>query len=639
MKSEDAMLSETNIEVMQKAREWGWQNPPRDILDVAAISGKLRSMPTGSACVALKIISEEALVKLLDQKPDDIRTLEFIAQSNPAVRPVIDKILALRTGYPYYESLRHFTLHPAMADRQVQLKCDKLDAVALTIEDNTPVIVFSSFNAMLLYRSAGREERLSDPIRTHVQLSPNAQLLLAVGKKDEVIQLLSLAKSNQPVVDRAAESLWYGSSAVEPHEKLLTRIIDYCQAKKITDIAFAPQRNGTTKLFMRRFGDMIKIPNLESLNAEDTTTVVNFAMSKSGANPSASAVRDPRDGQITYSSNAGDVYLRFSFIPLNHPGDDKNQISISVRLLPRTEQEIRLENLNIDPDARDIMSAVAKFPKGFILIVGGTNTGKSTTTAGMLGENVRYYGHKRKRLSLEKPIERFLPGLIQFNVPHHMETEDAFNSMLEAIMRHDPDLIWIGEILGPVTANVAIRSAISGHLVISTTHANNSILGYDKMLTMVPEDMRFQFIESLSLIVAQDMVKQVCPHCRKIEAPTEPEERLFKTYLEMNGLTMPIPEQVAHANHDHGAGEGCGYKDPKTEAECIDGFIKIRPINEVLLVTEEIKTSMIAMLGGKAIVNGENHRERIARGRKITLFDAAMKLVQTFDVELGDALL
>lgn len=606
------------------AAQWGWSVPGAAVLAVAAQAARVRDGDNGAALVSLGLIGADQLAELEQQRPSGVTTLEWVAQSAPAVRLQIEKVLALRTGYAYYDALDVLSPHPAMQDEAVLARCYALDAALMLIEEQTVVLVFSAYGDLLRYATAGLEERLTDPIRRHAGAQRSEDtLLVAVGRRDQVIARLATAKGKEVQGDVNIVAMWYGAHAVDAAERMLVRILDHALSQQVTDVAISPQRGAGAVVEMRRLRDMVACPVAERLSVAEAATIVDFLLAKSGANPGLSKVREPRDGNIIYRSVAGDAELRLSFIPINQPGE--YLISVSIRLMARRETTVQLQDLRLAPAVAAQLAAAAKLSKGFVLVVGGTNTGKSTTVGGALEENYRHFGRARKRLSLERPVERLLRGVTQVNVP--ASAEDGFERYLEAFKRHDPDVIFVGEILGPATANAAVTAAISGHLVFSTTHANDTLLGYDCVAQMLAPSKRFQFIEALSLVLAQDMVREVCPDCGVLHPPSAEEAELFAAYCAFKSLTAQLPALTMHATPDGCA--ACHYS----------GIINILPINEVLPVTRAVKHAMYGMLGGTVIdAAGRNLRDVIADARGGTLFDAAMELVHAGRIELGDVI-
>lgn len=617
----EKIFAEYPQEVLEIVTQWGWNVPTLDLLDLAMQSYRMRGLMSGQGLVELGLITSERVEALMKVRPSSTKTLEWIAQNDPSVRAQIEKVRTLRTEYAFYETLDTMQVHVAMKDAAILARCDALGAVVMQIEERQTLLVFASYDAMIAFSTDGREEQMRDPIRTALAAE---KIILAVGKQDQVIARLAAAKgADGQEASSNVVAMWHGSSASEQNQRTIARIIDYALSDQATDIAISPMRGKGSLVEMRRNGDMIACPIAQQLSVEEAAKIVDFLLSTSNANPSLAKVKEPKDGSIMYRSKAGDAELRLSFIPINQPGE--YLISVSIRLMARTERTIDLGKLNLEAKARAQIAAAAKLSKGLILVVGGTNTGKSTTIAGALHENYRHFGRTRKRISLEKPVERILPGVTQVNVP--AQDADGFNVYLKAIKRHDPDVIFIGEILDAMTADVAVTAAISGHLVLSTTHANDTLLGYDSVAQMLEPNKRYQFIESLSLIVAQDMVREVCPYCGIVEAPTQDERDLFEAYRNFKTIDEALPSATIHIN-------------PKGCDECKQtGIAAIRPVNEVLPVTAEVKNAMFAMLGGQVIsAGGENRRDAIAAARTSTLFKSAMQLVHDKRIELGEAI-
>lgn len=619
------------------AKKWGWEEPNSQILTIAKTSLKMRSAQVGRILVAFKAITEDQLKTLLAEQPEGQKFLQYAANKIPTVRPYIDRILCLKSGSPFYESFDGlFTLHPLMDDQAVYNATSALDAVLLLTGEKQTIMVFSSMAQFTNYTTAGTAAKQIDPIRNALLTynydetkSKNKsadlnQLYCGLGNRGEVINYLTKSKQSKKEESQEAstEKIWLGSSASTPEQQILARMLDACIENKVTDMAITPQRSGGATNRMRRYGDLIKMP-IAFLTEEQYRPILGFLMSRSGANREATRKFYPTDGQLTYRSGSGDVFLRLSFIPMNHPGSDLDMQSISVRFFPRVETSINLEDLGIDPAIADEIGMAARFRQGLILLCGGTNTGKSTTIAAALGENIRFHGEKLKRVSVEQPVERYLKGVSQFNILETLKVDseivDGFKLYLRALKRHDPDVIWVGEIRDQESADVCVASAITGHLVFSTIHANNTILGYDNLSKMVHADHRYQFVEALSLIVAQDLVKCVCAKCGVVEAPTEYEHKMFKAASKKYGFVGEIPKKVIHAKEN-----GCNHCEGT-------GFTGVKPINEVLVCTKEVKEAMLDMLSN---INVTASRSIIENARSHTLFTSAMRLVNSFEVEL-----
>lgn len=615
------------------ALEWGWNSPPQSIVQLAELASTLMEVKSGEALLQIGLIDKRELNDLLeDQKLHEqsypgIKFLEFAAQRMPQIRSNIDRILTLRKGIPFYESLTLLKPHGCLYSQAVYLKCESLDAVVMEIEGEKPVVIFSTFQAMHTYLTAGRYDKTNDPIRVALLgQQTDANILVAVGNRSEITKLLHDSKSkNVQVATIVTESMWHANSVTEEYQRTLARLLDSAIELEATDIDINPLRTGGSENFMRRFGDLVPMP-FAKLTEPIYRQIVNFLMQRSNANMHNTRLFIPADGRLTYRSNIADVFLRLSFIPLNHPGSETDLISVSIRIFPRTENIIELEDLNIDVLVRKEIAAAAKFDHGLILACGGTNTGKSTLIAGAIGENIKYYGSRKKRISIEQPIERYLAGVKQVNVNERVmkddEIVDGFELMLRAIKRHDPNVIYVGEVRDQFSADVCVASSISGHLVLSTIHANHTILGYDHLSKKVHSDHRYQLVESLSLLIGQKLVKKLCPHCKEKGHPTADDRDLYKAKIRTEPKnTSEFPEIVSIPSTT-----GCDFC-------AFTGYKGMLPVNEILPVGYDVKVAMLKML------NGQNALNELYEARTLTLFESAMKLVNSQDITLGDAIL
>lgn len=247
-------------------------------------------------------------------------------------------------------------------------------------------------------------------------------------------------------------------------------------------------------------------------------------------------------------------------------------------------------------------------------MVGPTNSGKSTTIAGTMNEHISIFGGKRKRLSLEDPIERFIEGVTQFEP--HGEAEDRFDQMLRAFKRHDPDVVWVGEVRDRQTADLCVDTSASGHLVMTTLHANDTVTGVDLLGRLVPSMKSFQLVESISLVISQRLVKTICPLCSYDDHISDTEKKVFENYLKRLGDKCDMPQTVRRANLD-----GC--------PSCRSGFDGMQPINESLPMTREARNDALDM-----VVSQKANHQNLARHRSLTMLDSAMQLVNSGRVEL-----
>ena len=205
-------------------------------------------------------------------------------------------------------------------------------------------------------------------------------------------------------------------------------------------------------------------------------------------------------------------------------------------------------------------------PNGIILITGATGSGKSTTVYSIL----QVLNKKETNIiTVEDPIEMNLEGLNQVQVNSEIGLD--FATVLRSILRQDPNVILIGEIRDSETAKIAVRASITGHLVLSTVHTNNSLSTIERLLDMNVE--RYLLSSALTGIISQRLAKMLCKHCRKKEATTPYQKKVFRLALHQD------VEETYVANHD-----GCEY--------CSGGYHDRVAIQEVLMINDEIRNAL-----------------------------------------------
>jgi MSHA biogenesis protein MshE len=190
-----------------------------------------------------------------------------------------------------------------------------------------------------------------------------------------------------------------------------------------------------------------------------------------------------------------------------------------IRLLDRGDRPPALEALGMPPAILEQMRAAASRPHGLVLVTGPTGSGKTTTLYTTLGLRT---GGTEKVITVEDPVEYQVPGVVQ--VPVHHAAGVSFAGALRAILRQDPDVLLIGELRDEETASVAVQAAMTGHLVLTTVHTNDAVSAVSRLVDLgVP---RFLLADTMSLILAQRLVRTLCAGCGQVRAPT-PEEHTW----------------------------------------------------------------------------------------------------------------
>jgi general secretion pathway protein E len=268
--------------------------------------------------------------------------------------------------------------------------------------------------------------------------------------------------------------------------------------------------------------------------------------------------RLPQDGRFKVRALGRDIDLRISTVPSLY-GE-----SVVIRLLHRGSVALDFDALGYGAALTETLRDILAEPHGIVLVTGPTGSGKTTTLyAGLTGLNTE----QRKILTVEDPVEYNLDGINQIQVKPQIGL--TFASALRSILRQDPDVIMIGEMRDRETAEIAVQSALTGHLVLSTLHTNDAVSSVSRLLDMGVED--YLINSSLVAVVAQRLVRRICPHCRA-EHPAPPElVRRWRLDRWQQGGTPTLAR-----------GAGCGECDGT-------GYHGRTALAEVLRVSDEIR--------------------------------------------------
>ncbi len=225
----------------------------------------------------------------------------------------------------------------------------------------------------------------------------------------------------------------------------------------------------------------------------------------------------PQDGHIEFMGKKGKIDIRVSTVPTVF-GE-----AVELRLLDRSASLINLSDLGMNEQTFEGFCKCLKKTHGIVLVTGPTGSGKTTTLYAALNQ---IYSPSVKMITIEDPVEYQLEGINQ--MPVNPKRGLTFATGLRHILRHDPDVIMVGEIRDKETAEIAIRAALTGHLVFSTLHTNDAAGAVTRLIDMGIEP--FLLASSIEGILAQRLVRKICPKCKE---PYEPDETLLKTF---NGM-------------------------------------------------------------------------------------------------------
>ena len=303
--------------------------------------------------------------------------------------------------------------------------------------------------------------------------------------------------------------------------------------------------------------------------------------------------RIPQDGRFRVTSKRRDIDIRVSVMPSIH-GEDAVLRVLDKQALIDSVQRLTLDSLGFDSDTIRLLRRLASEPYGMMLVTGPTGSGKTTTLYAALTE----INHgEDKLITIEDPVEYQLPGVLQ--IPVNEKKGLSFAVGLRSILRHDPDKILVGEIRDPETAQIAVQSALTGHMVFTSVHANNAFDVIGRFMHMGVDP--YSFVSSLTGVVAQRLLRQNCLHCN---APVVIDAAL----LAESGIVDP-------ENYRFMAGSGCVH--------CRQtGYKGRRAIAEVLRLTDDIRELIVSRASIRSL------KDQARREGMRFLRDVALDLVR-----------
>ena len=487
----------------------------------------------------------------------------LLVEHNVVAEEALAEIVAEQYGLRY-DPLKDFRVDPEffktipveLMHRHLFVPLEENDGV-LTIAVTDPQDLRTLDELELLI---GREFRLVVSTRTAIleslnQSEGNSQVITRIQEEyrpvliredaqgDEVLSIEKIAKDQSPVV------------------KLVDTMILSALQKRASDIHIeASEREVEIKYRI----DGILYTAMEPLDIKFHAPLISRLKVMSELD--IAERRIPQDGRFKLRLDKKKVDFRVSVLPSAF-GE-----SVVIRILEKEDiasgvRQLRLDGLGFNTeDLRRFRRAITE-PYGMVLVTGPTGSGKTTTLYGAINE---INNHEDKIITIEDPVEYQLKGIVQ--IPVNEKKGLTFARGLRSILRHDPDKIMVGEIRDAETAQIAIQSALTGHLVFSTVHANNAFDVIGRFVNMGIEP--YNFVASLNCILAQRLVRAICPAC-KIPVAVD------RAQCEESGLDY---DQVKHLSFHQG--KGC--------PECNGlGYRGRRAITEFLALTDRIKEMIL----------------------------------------------
>ena len=306
--------------------------------------------------------------------------------------------------------------------------------------------------------------------------------------------------------------------------------------------------------------------------------------------------RVPQDGRIRLKVSGREIDLRVSVIPMIH-GE-----AVVMRILDRSEMAFGLDRLSMDAEQTKEFLRVLDLPHGIILVTGPTGSGKTSTLYAGLN---KINDTERKIITIEDPVEYNLKGINQIQV--NLKAGRTFGGGLRAILRHDPDVVLIGEIRDKETAEIAVQASLTGHLVFSTLHTNDAPGAATRLIDMGIEP--YLVSSSVEMVMAQRLVRVICKECKEVD-----------TESDMRALRAEFGDEMAEVLYK---GKGC-------RACQGTGFRGRQAVFEMMPMTEEIQELVLTRSSTGAI-----RRKAVEQGMK-SLREDGWRLVRAGRTTIGE---
>lgn len=450
--------------------------------------------------VAKKILSEADLVAVekeaLDKKIDP---LDILYEKKTLTDEQLGAMLSEEYAVPFAD-LQVETIEEGVFNLIPQIVCESQGVVAF---QRTPEgVKVGMLDPSDLGMRHMLEKRLDDPV-VPVVITPHG-LAKALSKYEG-----SLAESYKSIYHRIKDVSLSREERDEASVDLVDTLMHHGYKNRASDIHIEPY----TKKILVRFridGVMHDVLDMPKELSEVIVTRLKI-LSKMRTDEHRAA----QDGKFRFTFEGENIDVRVSVIPVT------NGENIVMRLLSSKTQQFNLADLGYGDNDLKIVRRAIKKPYGMILVTGPTGSGKTTTVYAILKILNRRDVHI---ISIEDPVEYDIEGVTQIQVDPR--TNLTFAKGLRAIVRQDPDVIMVGEIRDPETAGIAINSAMTGHLVLSTLHANDSATTLPRLLDMGIEP--FLAASTVNIVIAQRLVRKICPKCRASYSITPEEKQLLE---------------------------------------------------------------------------------------------------------------
>ena len=473
----------------------------------------------GDLLVQNEVITEEQLsVALREQKSSGRKLGRTLIELGYLDEDILLNILSRQLNVPFVQ-LRHYQFKGDLVKRLPEAMARRFRAIVLAEQGDDLLVGMADPLDIFAYDELVRV--LKQPVRQAVVRESELlnTLDLVYRRTDEIASLAEELEDElgDDAFDLAALSA-ESESADAPVVKLLRTLFEDAVQARSSDIHIEPDE--TVVRIRQRIDGVLQ----EQVMKEKRVNAALVLRLKLMAGLNISEKRLPQDGRFNVRVKGRSIDVRVSTMPVQY-GE-----SVVMRLLDQSEGLLNLESTGMPPKLLERFRKLIKKPHGLVLVTGPTGSGKTTTLYGALSE---LNNAEVKIITAEDPVEYRLPRITQVQVNPKIGLE--FSSILRSALRQDPDIILVGEMRDQETAEIGLRAAMTGHLVLSTLHTNDSISSAMRLIDMGAEP--FLVASSLLGVVAQRLVRRVCDNCKETYEPSQ-QEQIWLQSFDLDPLDM-----------------------------------------------------------------------------------------------------
>ncbi|WP_153108783.1 GspE/PulE family protein [Propionivibrio limicola] len=466
----------------------------------------------GDLLIQQGVLTEEQLKFALEEQKRSGRKLgRIVVESSFATEEAISRALARQLNAPFVD-LKQFNPNPELINLLTEAQARRFRAVVLGEIHGHLQVGFVDPTDLQAYDDILRLTRREVELAVVAESQLLALIDRVYRRTDEISGLArELTEDLGDVPVEFGELLGAATGAEEaPVVKLLQTVFEEAMRTRASDIHIEPQERSLRVRF--RIDGVLYV----QMEADSKIASALALRLKLISGLDISEKRLPLDGRFAIKVRNTMVDVRISTMPTQF-GE-----SVVMRLLNQNTGLLGLERLNMPAPVLERLRKAVRRPSGMVLVTGPTGSGKTTTLYATLAE---LNTTEKKVITVEDPVEYRLPGINQVQV--HEKIDLSFERVLRSALRQDPDIILVGEMRDQMTAEIGMRAAMTGHMVLSTLHTNDVVSTPIRLLDMgVP---RYMVALSLQLVLAQRLVRLVCENCAESYTPT-PNEREWLRY-------------------------------------------------------------------------------------------------------------